>query len=152
MSKSWQDFFKILVKISSGTHHYNHPSTTHPYLFLNWLSSIFFKVRLEKWSSNPRYWIAFRIGYHKIYTSYVRKCSTIILVSQSYLCYPLNQEHSCWFLLLLKGDRKKTSNVKNTLAFLKCFFYRINLLGVKEKVLGFEPRKILTPVPGLKDS
>ena len=38
---------------------------------------------------------------------------------------------------------------KNTLAF---FFYSLNLLGVKEKVLGIEPRKILTPVPGLKDA
>ena len=53
---------------------------------------------------------------------------------------------------IVKGDQKKRSFFKNTLAFLKCFFYWINLLGVKEKVLGIEPRKILTPVPGLKDA
>ena len=55
--------------------------------------------------------------------------------------------------LELKGVNKKTQFFfKNTLAFLKCFFYSLNLLGVKEKVLGIKPRKILTPVPGLKDS
>ena len=31
----------------------------------------------------------------------------------------------------------------------KHFFYSLNLLGVKEKVLGIEPRKILRPDPGL---
>ena len=35
------------------------------------------------------------------------------------------------------------------LAVLKSFFYSLNLLGVKEKVLGIDPRKILTPVSGL---
>ena len=53
----------------------------------------------------------------------------------------------------IKGVQKKRGFFfKNTLAFLKCFFYSLNLLGVKEKVLGIKPRKILTPVPGLKDS
>ena len=53
----------------------------------------------------------------------------------------------------INGCPKKTAFFfKNTLAFLKCFFYSLNLLGVKEKVLGIKPRKILTPVPGLKDS
>ena len=37
-------------------------------------------------------------------------------------------------------------------AFLKHFFYSLNVLGVKEKILGIDPRKILTPVPGLKTS
>ena len=41
---------------------------------------------------------------------------------------------------------------KKNLSLLRRFFDSLNLLGVKEKVLGFEPRKILTPVPGLKDS
>ena len=60
---------------------------------------------------------------------------------------------SLWLAIcMIKGEQIKMSNVKNTLAFLKCFFYSPNLLGVKEKVLGIEPRKILTPVPGLKDS
>ena len=31
----------------------------------------------------------------------------------------------------------------------KKFFYPLNLLGVKAKVLGIDPRKILTPVSGL---
>ena len=49
-----------------------------------------------------------------------------------------------------KGCPKKTRFFfKNTLAFLKCFFYSLNLLGVKEKVLGIKPRKILRPVLGL---
>ena len=48
--------------------------------------------------------------------------------------------------------RDKDFFLKEYFGFLKCFFYSLNLLGVKEKVLGIEPRKILTPVPGLKDS
>ena len=39
--------------------------------------------------------------------------------------------------------------MKKFFPLLKHFFYTLNLLGVKEKVLGMEPRKILTPVSGL---
>ena len=51
---------------------------------------------------------------------------------------------------MVKGVKKK--KVVFFSAFLKHFFYSLNFLGVKEKVLGIEPRKILTPVPGLKTS
>ena len=51
---------------------------------------------------------------------------------------------------MVKGVKKK--KVVFFSAFLKHFFYSLNFLGVKEKVLGIEPRKILTPVSGLKDS
>ena len=51
--------------------------------------------------------------------------------------------------LQVKGVRKKRFFFQKSLALLKSFFYSLNLLGVKEKVLGIDPRKILTPVSGL---
>ena len=40
---------------------------------------------------------------------------------------------------------------KKASALLKHFLYSLNHLGVKKKVLGIESKKILSPVPSLKD-
>ena len=41
---------------------------------------------------------------------------------------------------------------KKIFPLLKHFYYSLNLLGFKEKVLGIELRKIMTPVSSLYDS
>ena len=51
---------------------------------------------------------------------------------------------------MVKGDQK-TFLFKRTSALLKYFFYSLNLSGVKKKVLSIESKKILSPVPSLKD-
>ena len=48
-----------------------------------------------------------------------------------------------------KGRPKKNAQFFWTL--LNYFFYSLNIFGVKGKVLGIESKKILSPVPSLKD-